>query len=388
MFTAHTSRSRRMRCIAALGGVAALALTLTACSADAESSGDVGGTDAANSELAQTVKELTQELDHYPVPTDPVDGVADLNGATVYYIPVTQRAPQFAVTQAGLEAAAKTAGVKVQACDGQGTPTAISACISQATKANAAGIILDGFSYDMAANAIDSAQSAGVPVVISNQLADDDHPTSDTFSYVGTAGTPQMTALAQWITLDSGGSANVLINESTDGESQIAYVEAGIKQFETDCPECVVEVNKISSANFQEIPSSTSSALLKNPDTDYLIVEFAEYLQPTQKGVQQSSNTGLNVVAGASALSTLKLVESGGIKAATAQAAGYQGWVDLDAIFRLVEGQDVPEYEIPSRLFTPETIGDIDLTQAAEQSGEWFGPTTFTDDFASLWGLD
>ncbi|MEQ6896378.1 substrate-binding domain-containing protein [Microbacterium sp. KR10-403] len=385
-------RAARSRALAVLAVGAALTAGLAACSSSSSGGDDAGKATASSggstdSALSQTVASLEKELDAFPVPTDSVDGVADLAGGTVYYIPITSRAPQFAVTQQGLTAAAKAAGLKVQLCDGEGTPTAISACVTQAQHAKAAGIVLDGLAYDMAANAIDAAQKAGVPVVLSNQLPSDRHPVSATFAYAGTAGSPQMVALADWIALDSDGKANVLINEATDGESQIAYVDAGIAEFKKVCPGCTVTVNKISSASFQQIPSSTSSALLKNPDIDYVISEFAEFLQPTQQGVQQAS-AKVTMTTGASALSTLKELKGGAtLAAATAQAAGYQGWVDLDAILRLHAGQTVPDYEIPSRLFTPESAGSLTLTSDAEVSGEWFAPTTYTSDFQKLWGM-
>lgn len=54
---------------------------------------------------------------------------------------------------------------------------------------------------------------------------------------------------------------------------------------------------------------------------------------------------------------------------------------------RLMLGTDVPEYTIPVRLFTRDTIGSVELTSDAEQSGVWFGPVTFRDDFKKLWGV-
>ncbi|WP_165310807.1 sugar ABC transporter substrate-binding protein [Microbacterium protaetiae] len=383
--------ARRTRVLTALAVGAALTATLAACSSDSDDGGSASapsGETSADSALAQEITTLEQPLDAFPVPTDKVDGVADLAGGTIYYVPITSRAPQFAITQAEITVAAKAAGLKVQACDGKGTPTDISACITQATHAKAVGIVLDGLAYDMAANAIEGAQKAGVPVVISNQMTDERHPATETFSNVGTAGSPQMIALAKWIMFDSGGKANVLINEATDGASQIAYVEAAVDEFTKDCPDCTVTVNKVSSASFDQIPSSTSSALLKNPDIDYVISEFAEFLQPTAQGVQQAS-AKVTMTTAASALSTLKELKGGAtLQAATAQAAGYQGWVDVDAILRLHAGQDVPEYEVPTRLFTPDTLDGVELTSDAEQTGAWFGPATYTDDFTALWGVN
>ena len=51
-------------------------------------------------------------------------------------------------------------------------------------------------------------------------------------------------------------------------------------------------------------------------------------------------------------------------------------------------GVEVPEYEIPIRLFTRDNVGEIAVTPEAEASGEWYGPTDYPDDFKTLWGLN
>ena len=47
-------------------------------------------------------------------------------------------------------------------------------------------------------------------------------------------------------------------------------------------------VNEVSAANFPLIPSSTSSAILSNPDAGYVLAEFEHFVQPTIGGIQQS----------------------------------------------------------------------------------------------------
>jgi ribose transport system substrate-binding protein len=309
-------------------------------------------------------------------------------GGTLYYVPITQQSPQFAVDEKGVKAAASALGMKVQVCDGKGTPTEVSTCIDNATNAKAAGIILDAVPYDMASNSIAAAQKAGIPVVIGNQLADDRHPTTATFTYTAVSGSAQQEALARWIIADSDGKANVLINETTDGKSQIQYVQDALAVFKDECAGCTVATNEVSSANFSQVPSSTSSALLKNPDTDYLMIEFAQFLQASQAGVQNAGANGrVTTVAGSASLNDIKAVASGTVGAAAAQASAFAGWMYVDATLRLIAGQEVPEYTIPIRLFTKDSMSDVTLTEDAEASGEWFGPADFTDQFKKLWGL-
>jgi ribose transport system substrate-binding protein len=378
----------RITTLTAMGAVALAAVALVGCEADTEPTTPSSSASAGEETgLAAEVAALTKPLDAYPMPTEAIDGADELAGKTVYYIPITQQSPQFAVTGAAITEAFDALGMKVQICNGNATPTEASACITQATEAKAAAIVTDAIPYGLAANALDAAQAAGVPVIISNQIADDAHPNSETLHFIETPGAAQQVALAKWIALDSEGSGNVLINQSTDGKSQIAYVAAGVAELETSCPDCTVTINEVSSANFPLIPSSTSSALLKDPNISYVVSQFAQYLQPTQTGAQQAASTAKGATGSSTIAALQQLADGNWLYAATAQAAAFQGWVDADAAARMILGLDVPEYTIPIRLFTRDTIADVDLSDEAEASGEWFGPTTFPKDFAKLWGV-
>ncbi|PWJ26820.1 monosaccharide ABC transporter substrate-binding protein (CUT2 family) [Branchiibius hedensis] len=385
-----TFRRGKVAAIAAASTV--LVAGVTACGSSSDNSGGSGTatTGGNGSALAAEVAKLEKPLDKYPVPTAPISNVASLKGKTVYYVPITMQSPQFKVTLASVTAAFKTVGVNVQSCDGKGTPTDVAACITQATDQKAAAIITDAIPYVIAANAFDAAQKAGIPVVISNQVSSDDaHPASKTLAYIPAGGSGMQEALAKWVTVDSGAKANILINQGTDGPAPAVFVAAGQAVYKSQCPNCVVTINKVSSANFSLIPSSTSSALLKNPNVNYVESQFEQYLQPTQTGVQQAGRTSdVKGLTGSVQLGGLQQLKSKNfLYAAAGQASSFQGWVDADAVMRLVLGDELPSYTIPVRLFTRDTVNSITLSSAAEESGEWYGPTTFTEDFKKLWGV-
>jgi ribose transport system substrate-binding protein len=377
---------------ASVAALAAATVFLAACS----SSGSGGGSTAAakssgDSALATKVSGL-EKAGSYPIPSGKINNVASLRGKTVYYIPITQQSPQFAVTQTALEAAFGKLGIKLEVCNGNATPTGISACLSQATNARAGAIITDAIPYVLAANAFAAAEKAGIPVLNTNQIPDSAHPASGKLGYIYAAGSAQMVAVADWIADNSKGKATVLINESTDGPAPVAFVAAALKEFKSVCTGCTVTVNKISSANFSLIPSSTSSALLKTPNVGYVVSEFDQYLQPTLGGVQQAGKTtSVKGVSGAAQLSGLQMLSKNNfLYASVGQASAYQGWVDADAVLRMMTGttgDKLPSYTIPIRLFTRDNIADIKLTGAAQNSGEWFGPTDYTQSFLKLWGV-
>jgi ribose transport system substrate-binding protein len=376
-------RRGRVHHWAPIATAAILAVSLAGCSSDPGTTSG-SGTPAISGDVAA----LDQPLDSYPVPKDAITDVASLKGTTVYYIPITLQSPQFGATQKAVAAAAAAAGLQVQVCDGKGTPTDINACVAQATSAKAGAIITDAIPYGLAAGSFEAAQKAHIPVILNSQIEDDAHPASATLAYIGTnAGTDQQIALAKWVVGDSGGKADILINQTTDGPSPIAYVAAGKKVYGSDCPDCTVTVNEVSSANFSLVPSSTSAALLKNPNVTYVESQFEQFLQPTQAGIQSTGKTGMKVITGSVGLSGLKAVKGGEVAAASGQATTYQAWVDVDAALRMMLGSKAPSYDIPVRLFTPASVADLALTDDAWVSGAWFGPTTFTGDFTKLWGV-
>ncbi|KRC51637.1 hypothetical protein ASE16_00630 [Leifsonia sp. Root227] len=383
--TAH--RARRSLMLAS--GIAVAALALAGCSAD-DAAAPSSSSAAGSSDLAKAVAAAEALPTSYPIPADPISGVSALKGKTVYYIPITQQAPQFTVTGTALKKALGTVGITVQTCDGKGTPTDIGACIGQAQGAGAAGIILDAIPYELAANGLDAARAAGIPVIVSDQgPTDDKYPADATLAYLPAPAPATDTALLQWIAKDSGGKANILINQDADGPWPAAYMKTALAQLKKDCPDCKTTINQVSSANFAQVAPSTSAALLADPSIDYVFTDFAQFLQPTQGGIQSAGVADtVKVVSGAAVLGTYQAVKAGQLAAAAGQAASFQGWQAGDIILRLITKTKVGDYAIPTRLFSPTNIDSVTLTAAAEASGEWFGPTTFPADFKKLWSAE
>ncbi|MFC9559939.1 sugar ABC transporter substrate-binding protein [Agromyces sp. NPDC056965] len=389
--TSTNRRSRRGRALVTAGAIGAAVILLSACSggATADPSASPGASDGSGSDLEAAVAALLEPRDEYPVPTEPTGDVASLAGTTVYYVPLTQQSPQFNVTGEAVTEAFAAVDVDVQICNGNATPTEIDSCITQATQADAAAIITDAIPYGMASNALDAAQAAGIPVVLNNNYEMPEHPASETLQYGPDAAVDQLVGLFQWIALDSGGTGKVLFNEATDGSAALTAEEA-LEQANGVLPDGEIIVNEISSSNFPLIPSSTSSALLQHPEIGYVFPQFANHLQPTQGGVEQAGRLAdTKGAVSAAQLGALQQLEADNfLYAAAGQASVFQGWVAADIAMRMQLGTELPEYEIPFRLFTRDTIGDVELSAEAEASGEWFGPATFRDDFLAIWGAE
>ena len=58
-----------------------------------------------------------------------------------------------------------------------------------------------------------------------------------------------------------------------------------------------------------------------------------------------------------------------------------------DEALRMMTKSGPVAEKYPSRLFTADNIGSVDVTDAAFNSGAWFGDSSFTTSFAKLWGV-
>lgn len=381
---------------------AAVALLAACSSSSSSTTGTTSGTSSASTSapatspadagvaLAQaTVTKLEATTSSYPVPTASVPGVSKLKGRTVFYIPLLQDVPTFAVAAQTMKAALTRAGLKLQVCDGQGQPTAVAACVQQAVGAGAAGIVLDAIPYGMAYSALNAAVAKGVPVLVADQVPQPaSTPNTDHVSYLPGA-QDQASQIAWWTIADSNGKANGIIAEEIDNPSSIAAVTDSLAIYKKYCPACVITVKQISASTTALEAAAASSNLQTHPDATYYYTEFEDSLQPTIQGIQQDGKaSAISLSVGAGTVNGLGLLQSGPlVKAVVVVDEAYEGWALTDQILRMATGIAPVQETIPTRLFTEQNIGTIQITTADQASGVWFGNTSFEDDFAKLWGV-
>jgi ribose transport system substrate-binding protein len=337
----------------------------------------------------QMVAQLESATSQYPVPAGRVSGVSKFKGRTVDYIPLDAHIPAFVIAAQAMKAALARAGLNFQECDGQGTPTTIASCVSHAAGAGAAGIVLDAVPYGMAQNALDGAKSKGVPILIADQYPPAGTANTDKVAYVPSV-VDQPSQIAWWLIANSQGKVHAIIGEEADSPSSIAYVQNSLSIYKQYCPGCNIEVKQITATMTpQQLQAAVSSNIQTDPGIQYYYTEFEDSLQPTLAGIQQagrSSNVGVAVAAGT--VNGLGLLKNGQVvKAVVAVDEPYEGWALTDEIFRMMTNSGPVTEPIPSRLFTSQNIGSIQVTTAAQSSGGWFGDTSYQSEFAKLWGV-
>jgi ribose transport system substrate-binding protein len=346
-----------------------------------------GGSSAGVTKAQQMVTQLEATTTSYPVPTASISGVSSLKGKTVYYIPLVQFIPGFVVTAATMKTALAKLGVNLQVCNGNAQPSAIASCVGQAAGAGAAGIILDSIPFGMAENALNAATAKHIPIVIADQYPPSGTTNTDSVTYVPGV-VDQPTQIAWWMIADSAGKANAIIAEEADSPSSIQYVTNSMSVYKQYCSGCTITVKQITAATTALIASATSSNLLANPNATYYYTEFEDSLQPTIQGVQQSNKTSIQLsVAGGSVDGLGLLAGNSQVKAVVTVDQAYAGWALSDEILRMATKTAPVTETFPSRLFTKQNIGTIQVTTADQASGAWFGNTSYQSTFEKLWGL-
>jgi ribose transport system substrate-binding protein len=361
----------------------------TTASAPASAAASATSPAAAGLALAQqTVAKLEATTSSYPVPSASLPGVSSLKGKTVYYVPIIEDAPTFAVAAAAMKQALAKAGIKLQVCNGEATPSVIAACVQLATTASAAGIVLDAIPYGMAFSALNAAAAKGIPILVADQVPDPaSTPNTDQVAYLPGA-QDQASQIAWWTIADSVGKANGIIAEEIDNPSSIAAVSTSLAIYEKYCPGCTMTVKKISAATTNLEASAASADLLADPGATYFYTEFEDSLQPTVQGIQQSGKSGISLSVAAGTVNGLGLLKAGPlVKAVVVVDEVYEGWALTDEILRMATKTAPVTETIPTRLFTTQNIGTIQVTTAAQASGAWFGDDSFEGAFATLWGV-
>jgi len=373
-------------------GVAVIAasVVLAGCGSSSSSSSGSGSAGTVPSGVAtaqKNVASLSATTPSYPVPTASVSGVSKFKGRTVYYIPLVQQIPGFVVTAQTMKQALAKAGLSLQVCNGEGQPSAIAACVQQAVGAKAAGIITDAIPYGMANNALNAAKAKGIPIVVADQIPPPGTANDNQVSYVpGVVNQP--TQVAWWLIASSKGKANAILAEEADSPSSMAYMTNSLAVYRKYCPGCQITVKKITASTNSLLASATSSNILGAPSATYYYTEFEDSLQPTITGIQQSGrSSGMSLAVAGGSVDGLGLLKGNSVvKAVVVVDQAYAGWALTDEVLRMMTKTGPVTETFPSRLFTKQNIASIQVTPAAQASGQWFGNSSFESDFAKLWG--
>jgi ribose transport system substrate-binding protein len=380
--------ARRLTRLAVLAAACALPMGVAACGSDdsgsdspppgsAASAGDEG---LAAAKAA--VEKGREEVTGFTAPGPELDA-SELAGGSVWYIPVSASIPVLQVEAAGIREGAEAIGLKYETCDGEFLPAAASACIKQAVNAGATGIITDSVDPATVGPALAAAKAEKIPVVAANSQGT---PSAD-IQFQSMGDIESQPLAMNWIIADSEGKANVLAVTISGDANTAKSADLGEAELEKNCAACGYAEVALPVSQIPKIPENTSTALLRNPDADYGFPEF-DFLAPLfARGMQQAGrNNEMKMVSTNAVLTQMKLIESGGQVADIGANRNYIGWLVVDRLLRMKLGLEPPtEAPAPVRVFDETNVGTLTMTEEAATDGSWWGPTTYKDEFKTLW---
>jgi ribose transport system substrate-binding protein len=354
-------------------------------SSEPSTSGAAKSGGGASDAVTDLVAQRKRPSNEFKAPGPAVDA-SSLKGKTIWFVPLGAVIPVLGVEAKGIQEAADGLGVTVKTCDGKLQPAAAASCIKQASDSGADGILIDSVTPETVAPALKAAEAKKIPVV---QMFGLKGQASEHTQYVSLQDVTSHTLAADWIIADSGGKANVLASKVLgDAAATNTFENGGGKRLAQECPGCKVSTVTTTPTTAESLTASTSSALLKTPNVTYGFPQF-DFLAPLfARGAQQAGKARqLKLVSTNAALSSMKLVKSGQQAADAATNRNYGGWLAVDAWLRMALGEAPQTSDfIPSRIFDKTNIDSIELTDAAAQSGEWFGDTGYKQGFLKSWG--
>ncbi|CAA9436929.1 MAG: hypothetical protein AVDCRST_MAG35-3028 [uncultured Quadrisphaera sp.] len=383
----RTPRSRGHRTLLAAGAVTALALLVAGCAGDAPAVvGQAPSSDAASA------PPQPPELATVPAPGPPLGDTSSLQGRTVYWIPITSVAPVFTIEGTAAAEAFESVGMDLQVCDGQATPDAVGRCVGQAIAADAAGIIATSIPPEFSRQAFGDAVEAGIPTLFVNTLDDSTPPEWGELAAALPNNWADQAALnIDLLVEDSGGDAEVLVVGVTDSSTTVDFFENGIVgQLEAACPDCAISTVPTGSTSINQLSSLVSSALVSQPGTEYVIVQYDSFAAPVVQALRQQNRQGeVKLLTHLGQLDGLQRVADGDQWADTGYSLSVLGWNSADVLLRMMLGQDplVDAHLTPVKTFTAANVGEVDLSQEGWQSGQWQTEEDFRAMYRELWGV-
>ena len=378
---------------AALVAAAALVGALGACAQDtvqADSTGTAEDSASGIEKAKEAVAAWSGPVTDYPEEPK-LSSTPDMAGKKITVIPLGDNIPVIHGVAVGIQDAMEAVGATTTICDGKFTPTAVADCLKQAGDQGADAVVSLFIDYAMAGTAFDALAKQGVPVLIGGVEPTGGRESDETLAFYDNTGrvgqlydAMSMSALAQ-----GGEDTNVLWLRLMDSTTTRDASDQGVATFKELCPTCGIATADFTTANLDKLPSAVSAAMVANPDTNAMIVPVDSFVPPAMQGLQSSGKADqVRIFSSSSDLAGLQRVREGQQASELGTPVIYEGWKYANGLMQLLAGDPVqPADEMVTRDFTAENVGDLELTDEAYFTPDWFGDDRFKDVFLQAWGV-
>lgn len=388
------SKKKTSSAVGAIIAASALLVGLGACAAPVESESaptvDAAAVEAGVIEATELVAEgrtVSEWIDPGPAIKNP----EQLEGKSFFYIANGIDLASIQGMMAGMKEAAEVLGMKLIIADGKAHPAEISNQIDRAIAQGVDIIATTSFAAESISGAMASAKAANIPVLLG--FAGDPGLPSAEEKQLGVAALMSYCyscagkTLAQLVTADSGGKANVVIFDVPESPNTVVERESALAEFERLCPECKVEVRHAPLADWStNLQSLTTSTLRADPTITHIVPvwdSMTTYIKPGIEALNMSDD--VKIMTYNAELPQMKLLAAGDVVAAdVGSPLNWAGWALFDQAARVLSGMDPAETQnIPNRVFDSLNIDEVDLTLGNDST--WYG-VDHKAEYSNLWG--
>ena len=385
-------RTTVRRGVASVAALAILGL-LGACAhgSAAQGSGGTSGDSAAGiAQAKEAVAGWSKPLTEYP--EEPaLSRTPDMQGKKVTIVPLGDNIPVIHGLAVGLQEALERVGATGSICDGKFNPTAVADCLKQAGDQGSDAVVSLFVDYAMAGTAFDAVAEKGVKVLLAGVAPSGGRQSDDTLAfYDNTARVGALYDAMSMAALAHGAEhTNALWLRLMDSTTTRGASDSGVATFTKLCPTCGIATADFTTANLDQLPSAVSAALVAHKDTNVVIVPVDSFVGPALQGLQSAGLADrVKVVSSSSDVAGLQRVKDGQQVSDLGTPVIYEGWKVANALMQLLAGDEVKKGDVlVTREFNADNVGDLELTDAAYFTPDWFGDDSFKAMFLKAWGV-
>ena len=355
---------------AALTSAALLAVTGTAVAGCAGGSATTAAPTTGSSPGCPTVlasaKQAVSTAEYVNTPwTGPTTGPQAVPGKSIVYVAQTMTNPGAAGAASGAQEAAKVIGWKLHIIDGHGTSAGIQAAFSQAIDLKPSGIVIGGFDPESAAQQVQRANAAGIPLIGWHAVAAPGPSKSPKLLDNITTRVEDVAKIsADWIIARSNGRAGVVV--FTDATIPFAKKKSElIKKELATCSDVKLlsyEQIPIPEANSRTIPAVSSLLSRLGSKWTYSAaindLYFDDAAPALRAAGKQGAGAPFNIGAGDGDPSAFQRINGSQFQAATVpEPLSEQGWQIIDEFNRAFAGKHLSGYVAPVHITTAANSG-------------------------------
>lgn len=373
--------------LAAVAAVAVLVISGCSSTNDTSASAD-NATGPGTAEARQRVEALKEPITDWPMPPAIADP-ADMSGKKVMIVSLGETIPILSAYSELVAKALNDLGAEPSVCDGKLDPTVVTNCLQRARSQGYAGVIASFVPHAMAPAPFEALASSGAKVVIVGDTPAEGKTYDENIGFFSFADRFRMLseAEADAAYAAKGTDANVLWLTLSATADQVVQADSLEKHFKELCSSCGYIREEISSANANQIPSAVSSALVRNPETNFVIVPNDSYVPLAEQGIASAGFTAkVRVISNAGETAGLQRVADGKQANDFGGPVEYDSYAIVHALMQLSSGEEVTNLLPVTRNFTVDVVKDLDLGASNYFTTEWYGPDSFKADFRKLWG--